>query len=259
MIDVNRLLSLGCRTSSTVGIGALQVSMMEATTMKLREGNCRVSVKGYDDPKPLVRDLIDHKIDAAVRGMMGSLEVLRELKRKFGIRDVFRTAVLENAGGKQFLLTPVGIDEGKSVTARIDIVKATIGYFSSAGWSLSVGVLSKGRVEDASRGRDIRKSLSEGEGIAKVLVSLGIQAKHYSILLEDSVRESDLVVAPDGVTGNLIFRSMHFVGGGKSYGAPVVNIPEVFVDTSRSKADFSDSVLLAAGLAAAQHGEKDTS
>jgi predicted methyltransferase MtxX (methanogen marker protein 4) len=117
-------------------------------------------------------------------------------------------------------------------------------------------VLSKGRAEDASRGREIRKSLGEGEGIAKTLVEQGIQAKHYSILLEESVRESDFVVAPDGVTGNLIFRTLHFVGGGKAYGAPFVNLPEVFVDTSRSKAEFSDSVLLAAGLAAAQHGAK---
>jgi putative methanogen marker protein 4 len=256
MMDLQSLLSLGCRTASTVGIGGLQVRMMEATTAKLREENCRVSIKNYDDPGLLVRDLIDHKIDAAVRGAMGSLEILKELKRQFNLKEVRRTAVLENANGKQFLLTPVGIDEGRSVAARIALVKDTVAYFSSVGWKLSIGVLSKGRTEDSSRGRDIRKSLSEGEGMAKALLSQGIPAKHFSILLEEAVRESDLVVAPDGVTGNLIFRSMHFVGGGRAYGAPVVNMPEAFVDTSRSKADFVDAVLLAAGLAAAQHDAK---
>jgi len=256
MIDVQGLLSLGCRTPSTIGIGGLQVSMMDATTAKLRKEGCRALVKGYDEPELLVRDLVDHKIDAAVRGAMGSLEVLKELKRQFGIRKVHRAAVLENAIGKQFLLTPVGIDEGRSVAERIGLVRDTVAYFSPVGWKLSVGVLSKGRAEDSTRGRDIRKSLSEGEGIAKALSSDGIPVKHFSILLEEAVRESDLVVAPDGVTGNLIFRSMHFVGGSKAYGAPVVNIPEAFVDTSRSKADFSDAVLLAAGLAAAQHGSR---
>ncbi len=230
--------------------------MMETTAARLAEKSCRVSVGGYEDPALMVRDLIDHKIDAAVRGALGSLEVLNELKRQFGIKEVRRTAVLENSSGKPFLLTPVGIDEGRTVSARVELVKATAAYFLPVGWKLSVGVLSKGRAEDSSRGREIRKSLSEGEEIARTLASQGIPAKHYSILLEEAVRESDLVVAPDGVTGNLIFRSMHFVGSGVAYGAPVLNIPEAFVDTSRSKADFSDAVLMAAGLAAAQHGDK---
>ena len=220
----------------------------------MRERGCRTLVKGYADPEPMIRDLIDHKIDAAVRGAMGSLEVLRELKHQFHLKEVYRTAVLENGCGKQFLLTPVGIDEGRTAAQRIELVKTTIEYFVLVGWKLSVGILSKGRSEDASRGREIRRSLEEGESTAKRLNAMGIPAKHYSILLEDAVREADLVVAPDGVTGNLIFRSMHFVGGGKAYGAPVVNIPEVFVDTSRAKTDYSDAILLAAGLAAAQHG-----
>jgi len=256
MIDIPSILSLGCRTPSTVGIGGLQVSMMEATNAKLRDRKCRISIKGYDDPQALIRDLIDHKIDSAVRGAMESVEVVKALRHQFDVKEIYRTAVLENASGRQFLLAPVGIDEGKSVAARIALVMATIAYFSSAGWSLSVGVLSKGRVEDASRGREIRKSLGEGEEIVRALVARGVRAKHFSILLEESVRESDLVIAPDGVIGNLIFRTLHFVGGGRAYGAPVVNIPEVFVDTSRAKADFSDAVLLAAGLAAMQHGVK---
>jgi predicted methyltransferase MtxX (methanogen marker protein 4) len=56
-------------------------------------------------------------------------------------------------------------------------------------------------------------------------------------------------MAPDGVTGNLIFRSLHFLGARRAFGAPVVNIDQPFVDTSRAKTDFSDPVLLAAGLA----------
>jgi len=46
-----------------------------------------------------------------------------------------------------------------------------------------------------------------------------------------------------------MFRSLHFVGECRAYGAPIVNMAPVFVDTSRAKANFVDSVLLAAGLA----------
>jgi len=58
------------------------------------------------------------------------------------------------------------------------------------------------------------------------------------------------VVAPDGVSGNLIFRTLHFLGGCRAYGAPVVNLDRIFVDTSRAKSDYSDSILFAAVLAA---------
>jgi predicted methyltransferase MtxX (methanogen marker protein 4) len=111
-----------------------------------------------------------------------------------------------------------------------------------------VGVLSKGRLEDRDRGSDIRRSIDEGEALTGQLKDAGLQARHHTILIEDAVRESDLVLAPDGVSGNLIFRTLHFVGGREAYGAPVVNIPRVFVDTSRAKSDFSSAVLLAAGL-----------
>ncbi|HJX04239.1 MAG TPA: hypothetical protein VJ489_00305, partial [Thermoplasmata archaeon] len=70
----------------------------------------------------------------------------------------------------------------------------------------------------------------------------------YAILLEDALKRSDVILAPDGVIGNIIFRSLHLVAGAKAYGAPILNIPTVFVDTSRAKADYLDSVLFAAGL-----------
>jgi predicted methyltransferase MtxX (methanogen marker protein 4) len=109
-------------------------------------------------------------------------------------------------------------------------------------------VLSKGRIEDSGRGTEIRASIDDGDRIVDSLRAKGYTAEHFAILIEDAVRDSDLVIAPDGVSGNLIFRTLHFVGGCKAFGAPVVNLSRVFVDTSRSKEDFTDSVLLAAGL-----------
>jgi predicted methyltransferase MtxX (methanogen marker protein 4) len=63
------------------------------------------------------------------------------------------------------------------------------------------------------------------------------------------VDEADLIIAPDGITGNLIFRTMHFIGDALALGAPVLNIDRVFVDTSRVKTDYIDSIILAMKLA----------
>ncbi len=206
-------------------------------------------MKRFGDPHELVTSLRDGEIDAAVRGAIGSLRILQELKSSFGVREIMRTAVLEDANGKHFLLTPVGIDEGTDRQSRIALALASVTYFSSSGWSLKCGVLSKGRTDDSGRGSDIRTSLEDGVRMVDSLRAKGLVAEHYEILIEDAVRDSDLLIAPDGVSGNLIFRTLHFLGGCKAYGAPVVNLPRVFVDTSRSKSDFSDSVMLAAGLA----------
>jgi predicted methyltransferase MtxX (methanogen marker protein 4) len=174
---------------------------------------------------------------------------MRCLRSSFGLDRIMRTAILEDGRGKCFLLTPVGIDEGLTIDARLELAEKSLAYFSRVGWKLRIGVLFKGRTEDIGRGEEIRRSLEEGELLTKMLRDRGHVASHNQILIEDAIRDSDLIVAPDGVTGNLIFRSVHFVGGGNAYGAPVVNLEKVFVDTSRAKADFSDAVLVAAGLA----------
>lgn len=248
MIDVNRVLALGRQSSLSVGIGLSEASM-RATMKQLDRAGSRLRVTRFDDAKTLVSSLKRCELDAAVRGTLSSSKILHELKAQFALKSVMRTAVLEDIRGKQFLLTPVGIDEGMDRGSRIALAKATLTYLAPVGWDLSIGVLSKGREEDLDRGAEIRSSLKDGEEIAKALVKDGHVANHCTILIEEAVREHDLIIAPDGVVGNLIFRTLHFVGGGRTYGAPIVNLPKVFVDTSRAKEDFSDSLTLAAGLA----------
>jgi putative methanogen marker protein 4 len=247
MIDVDGLLAAGREAVATVGIG-LTGSALRATVDSAVPKGGRLQVWGFEDPGAMVRALEKGEIDAAIRGTMSSSEVLRELKSSFGLMAVQRVAVMTSSERRPFLLAPVGIDEGAHAEARLELALAISSYFAPLGWRLKVGVLSKGRLEDRGRGSDIRRSIDEGESLAVQLTSAGLKAKHHTILIEDAVRESDLVLAPDGVSGNLIFRTLHFVGGHEAYGAPVVNIPRVFVDTSRAKADFSSSVLLAAGL-----------
>jgi len=111
-----------------------------------------------------------------------------------------------------------------------------------------VAVLSGGRFEDAGRSEIVDKSLADGEVVAERLCELGIDAKHYGILIEDAIGDANVIVAPDGITGNLIFRTLTFLGGGGGFGAPVL-ADLVFVDTSRVKVKFSDAIILASALA----------
>jgi len=253
MIDVQRILEIGRRSSARIGVG-LPLGLVTTTKKQLSEQRSELRIDSYDDPHLLVMALKNGAIDAAVRGTMSSVKILAELKREFALKETMRTALLADSNGKPFLLTPVGIDEGMDMESRLRLVLSTMSYFSAAGWRLEVAVLSKGRTEDRGRSKEIEASLLEGDKLVLRLRKDGLKAEHRTILLEDAVAKADLVVAPDGVSGNLIFRAMHFVGGGRAYGAPVVNMKKVFVDTSRSKVDFTDSILLAAGLSSVKTG-----
>lgn len=241
-------MSVGCSSTSVVGIGVPEHQLV-ATAARLRGLGCGVRLERFDSARGLVAALSEGRVDAAVRGTLSSSEALSELKDAFGLGEVMRVAVLADRMRRPFLLAPVGIDEGRDVDGRLRLVRSASEYFGHVGWRLSIGVLSKGRAEDSGRGDDIRRSLEEGESLASELVGAGLDARHYAILVEQAVSERDLVVAPDGVSGNLMFRTLHLVGGCEAYGAPVVNLERVFVDTTRAKADFSDAVMLAAGLA----------
>lgn len=246
-MDLGALLARGCMSDVKVGIG-LSGRALETTFARLRTSACVVRLDGFDDARGLVDSLKCGDIDAAVRGTLSSSAVLSELKRAFKVKEVMRAAVMDP--GKPFVLAPVGIDEGMDATSRLRMAENALRYFAGVGWKLRVGVLSKGRPEDASRGYDIERSLRDGEMIAAHLAGEGHDARHYAILIEEALRDCDLVLAPDGVSGNLMFRTLHFVGGAKAFGAPVVNIDTVFVDTSRAKEDFTEPVILAAALTA---------
>ena len=248
MIDLDGLLAIGCESTARIGIGVEGKALSQTSDALSRKG-CRVELVGFGDPASLCENLRRDELGAGVRGVLSSADTLKAVRSFFGVGTIMRTAVLASSTGKPFMLTPVGVDEGRTMTERLDLVRATVAYLEPTGWHPTVGVLSCGRQEDVDRGEHIRRSVEEGGGMVSRLFDEGLQARHHYILMEEAVEESDLVVAPDGIAGNLMFRTLHFVGSGRALGAPVVNLPSVFVDTSRAKADYSESVLLAAGLA----------
>ena len=202
----------------------------------------------YDDPVSLVDDLVSGKIDAAVRGNMSSSVVLPILKQKFGLDELERVVVLEPKGGRMFCMAPVGIDEGWTKEQKMDLVRKSMPLLKALGLGNRVAIMSGGREDDMGRNENVDRTISDAREIVPVLCSEGYDAYDAQILLEDVVDEADLVIAPDGISGNIIFRALHFIGGAAALGAPVINTDRVFVDTSRAKADYVDCIALAMKL-----------
>jgi predicted methyltransferase MtxX (methanogen marker protein 4) len=121
-------------------------------------------------------------------------------------------------------------------------------HISRLGINPVIGVLSGGRIEDIGRNTLVDRTLADGELVASRARKLGMDAKHYTILIEDAIKESNFIVAPDGISGNLIFRTVAFLGGGDGLGAPVLMDDYVFVDTSRAGGHFTKAIMLASAL-----------
>lgn len=188
--------------------------------------------------------LAEGDIDGAVRGNLPAGRTMRAVSDMFKIR-VRRLALIELSGWA-FLLGPVGIDEGESFADRLQLLLGASKFLQGMGISPKVSVLSGGRMEDRGRCERVDRSLAEGELIVSQAREAGIEARHKGILIE-SCWGDDVVIAPEGVSGNLVFRTLLLLCKAQSYGAPVL-MDKIFIDSSRARGGFDGPVMLASAL-----------
>jgi putative methanogen marker protein 4 len=214
------------------------------------------SITIYHDPIGMAQDLREGKLDAAVRGDLDSNVAMAAVRTTFGVNKVLRAAFLEPQGGRTFMLAPVGIDEGWTVEEKCELARLCVACLASMNEHPAVGIMSGGRSSDRGRRRAVDRSLDDALTITGRLGGEGIHVRDVQILIEYAAQTCDVIIAPDGISGNLIFRTLHFLGGGKALGAPVLNIPRTYVDTSRVKDSYADSIALAAWLARGKYDLK---
>jgi len=183
----------------------------------------------YRDAGALLDGLASGKIGAAVRGSLPARELLTSLAEPGLELSIRRIALVTLPGGKPFLLGPVGIDEGGTLAAMRVLIGDSKEFCSLLGWEPRVAVLSAGRAEDAGRSRDIARSIRRGDRLESIP---GV--RHYHITIEDAIDWANCVIAPDGVTGNLMYRTLTRLGSGSSLGALYFPLDLHLADTSRS-------------------------
>ncbi len=186
-----------------------------------------------ESEEELVEYLFNGFVDAAIRGSLSASKIMAKLREKYS-NKISRASFIE-LNGQKFLLAPVGIDEGDDVDQKLLIAEAGSRFLLSLGIKPKIGVLSGGRPQDKGRSKKIDKSIDEGNLLTSILIDRFIDAKHYFILIEDAITDgANFIIAPDGISGNLVFRSIVLLGGGKSHGAVTLGMDEIYIDTSRS-------------------------
>jgi predicted methyltransferase MtxX (methanogen marker protein 4) len=213
-------------SESIIGIGLTAGDPREEEILS-RTDFCPLKV--FRNASNVLRALDAGEIRAGVRGSLEAGPFLSAISRGRHRAGVRRIALLRLPDGKPFLLAPVGIDEGGNLRAMRRLVRDCRAFCGLLGWEPRIGVLSSGRVEDAGRGRGIAASIERGERLAAPP-----DVRHFYITVEEAIGWSNAIIAPDGVTGNLIYRTLVHLGSGSALGALYFPLELRLADTSRS-------------------------
>jgi putative methanogen marker protein 4 len=179
--------------------------------------------------------------------------MLQAIKTKRKLSTLARLALLETPTKHAFFFAPVGIDEGRNVKEKLYFIEEGMRLIHALGSTPKVAVLSGGRFSDAGREKRVDSTLREAEDIVKDAQNRfnGIDIRHYEILIEDAIADkANLVIAPDGISGNLIYRTLIHLGSGASYGAAYLGLPKPIIDTSRAApaSEYAGAIAMASAL-----------
>lgn len=188
-------------------------------------------VELVDSPEEFAESIAENRAQAYVRGSLSASQIMDKLRSRY--KEFYRASFIEIKGHK-FFLAPVGIDEGDNLQQKLQIIEFTAQFLEKLNIKPKIAVLSSGRDQDVGRSQKIDKSIGEGELLTEITRNK-YPVKHHYILLEEAIEDnSNFILAPDGVTGNLIFRSLVLAGCGKSHGAVTLGMDVILIDTSRS-------------------------
>jgi putative methanogen marker protein 4 len=175
-------------------------------------------------------------ISCVVRGSLGSSKFIQSLKTSLNISEIARLALLETYKNQQFFFGPVGIDECNNIKNKKIFLEKAIRILEALNLKPKISILSGGRVGDLGRNPDVDKTINEAKELVDYfkLEHPKVEINHTEILIEKAIDDkSNLIIAPNGISGNLIYRTLVHLGGGKAYGAIYMDIGHIIIDTSR--------------------------
>jgi len=219
-----------------IGIGDNKEEVLKAYNKLRDEG---IEVELINDPKLLVDKLLDREIEGAVRGTLSSSKVIPYLREKIG--KFYRASIIKNPFTNEiFLLSPVGIDDisedkNERLEDKIRIIEFASKFLKSHNIKPKVAVLSGGRLGDLGRNKAVDETIYEAEKIVEHFRG-NMDIAHNGILIEEYLKDGyNIIIAIDGITGNLIFRCLGLVCKIEGYGAMILSDKNInFIDTSRN-------------------------
>jgi putative methanogen marker protein 4 len=216
-------------------------SLAKILVSKEKENSIHL-IDSSDPTSEIVNYLNNNFISCAIRGCLSSSKFLKSLDVILNISEINRLALLETSSGHQFFFGPVGVDECNNLSSKKLFIEKALTELSALNIEPKISILSGGRLGDIGRNVDVDKNIKEAQELVDFfkLEKPDLKIEHTEILIEKAIEnKSNLILAPDGISGNLIYRTLVHLGGGKAYGAIYMDLDYNIIDTSRV-ADFSE-------------------
>lgn len=218
----------------TIAIGVGENENIIQACHIFKEKHPKTNLKLIYRDKDMVQAVLDDKIHGVVRGSLPASNIMKELK---AVYPNITRATYVNGNEYEFLLTPVGIDEGETVEDRLDIVKNCIDFLKRLGKTPKIAVLAEGRKDDFGRGPEVSQSITDSEKLTELIKeNTDEEVENYYILVEKAIEDGcNVIVAPNGRVGNIIFRTLVLLNSWPSYGAITFGMDKIYIDTSRDQ------------------------
>ncbi|MBQ8018733.1 MAG: methanogenesis marker protein Mmp4/MtxX [Methanobrevibacter sp.] len=233
----------------TIAIGVGENENIIQACHIFKEKHPKTDIKLIYSDEDLVKSVLDKNIDAVVRGSLPASNIMQELKQHY---PNLSRATYVNGDEYEFLLSPVGIDEGMNVEERYEITLNCIDFLKKVGKEPKIAILAEGRKDDFGRGKEVSNSIEESEKLTQLIKeNTSEEVQNYYILIEKAINsKSNIIIAPNGRVGNIIFRALVLLNSWPSYGAVTFGIDRVYIDTSRDQSidGYVRSLILANDL-----------
>lgn len=218
----------------TIAIGVGENENIIQACHIFKEKHPKTNLKLIYSDADLVKAVLDDKVDGVVRGSLPASNIMKELKEEYP--NITR-ATYVNGDKYEFLLTPVGIDEGESVEDKFQIVENCIDFLKRLGKTPKIAILAEGREDDFGRGDEVSNSITESRKLTKLIEEkTSEEVKNYYILIEKAINDNcNIIIAPNGRVGNIIFRTLVLLNSWPSYGAVTFGMDKIYIDTSRDQ------------------------
>ena len=174
------------------------------------------------------------EVHATLRGSLKASKIIKSIKELKPDCKINRTTYINTSDDEgfskdyEFLLAPVGIDEGKNIEEKVELAIQAANFLQYLGKMPKIAILAEGRKDDLGRSERIDESLLSSQKLTYVLIetfkeldnfdngskdiSKNYSIKNYYILLEQAIEDGyNIILANDGIFGNIMFRTLGYV------------------------------------------------
>ena len=223
--------------------------------------NAIKNVKGFqkiisEEPeKELAKTLFNEEFDGITRGTIDDFKTFESYSDLIGqekAKKIIGLALMEDFYGRQFFLSNGSNPHGWTKEEKIWDCEGVIKFMEAElGIRPKIGLITGIRHETYARKKDIEggvqailnQTYEDAEFIVDYFAKKEIDAKNYAIEIETALKDGcNIIVPPNGMVGNQIFRTLILVGGGKLLTGSRANLPHPYEDNSRSETDFETHI-----------------